>query len=342
MIKNLIVISSLFFLTGFNNSIDKKYEASISSSEYTEYSYGNDHPGKKLLETNCYACHNPTTSETDRIGPPMIAVKKHYISENTTKEEFTNAMLNWVKEPSEDKSKMPGAVKRFKLMPYQFFPEETIREIADYIYDYEIDQPEWFENHFKKGRGKGMGKGMRNGMGRGMGKRMQQAANSTFTSIEDRGMEIALGTKAELGKNLMGAIQKKGVIHALEFCNVKAITLTDSMATVYNASIKRVTDKPRNPNNKANAIEGVYIENFKKQVAAGSEIDPIIYKQGNETAFYYPIVTNTMCLQCHGSPNKDLEPLTLSKIKDLYPNDKATGYTENQVRGMWSIHFSNN
>jgi len=47
-----------------------------------------EHPGKKLMEINCYACHNPTTSHEDRIAPPMIAVKKHYISSNTTKEQF--------------------------------------------------------------------------------------------------------------------------------------------------------------------------------------------------------------------------------------------------------------
>lgn len=334
--KYLVILSSLFFLAGCNNPIDKKYEASIPSSENNRYSINNEHAGKKLMETNCYACHNPTTSEADRIGPPLIAIKKHYISGNTTKEDFTNALLEWTKQPSEEKSKMPGAVNRFKVMPYQLFPEETIRTIADYIYDYKIDQPEWFEEHFQTGHGRGMQSG------KGMGRGMQQTASNTFTTFEELGMQITLATKTELGKNLMGAIQKKGAIHALEFCNVKAITLTDSMASVYNTTIKRITDKPRNPKNKANTIEGIYIETFKKQVAAGAEIEPITIKQGNNFAFYYPIVTNTMCLQCHGSSNKELKPLTLSKINDLYPNDKAKGYTENEIRGMWSISFSKN
>jgi hypothetical protein len=276
----------------------------------------------------------------------MIAVKKHYISENTTKEEFTNELLNWVKEPSEEKTKMPGAVRRFNLMPYQFFPEETIREIADYMFDYEIEQPAWFEEHFQKGHGKGMGngkgKGMQKNKGKGRGQIKQQTSSNTLSTSEDLGMHYALTTKTALGKNLMGTIQKKGVVQALEFCNIKAIPLTDSMATVHNAIITRVTDKPRNPSNNANNLQLEYLEIFKKQVASGNEVKPILNKQGNEVQFYYPIVTNTLCLQCHGKTNKDIKPLTLKKINDLYPEDKAIGYNENEVRGMWNINFTEN
>jgi hypothetical protein len=59
-------------------------------------------------------------------------------------------------------------------------------------------------------------------------------------------------TKQELGKNLMQAIQTKGTAGALEFCNIKALPITDSMSNVLNASIKRVSDLERNPKNKAN------------------------------------------------------------------------------------------
>ena len=55
-------------------------------------------------------------------------------------------------------------------MPYQPYPEETISLIAEYMYDYEIAQPEWFDEHFQREHGRRMGKG--NGMGKGMGKSM--------------------------------------------------------------------------------------------------------------------------------------------------------------------------
>lgn len=329
-----------------NNILRENYEASNRVSGEINNKDGIDHPGKKLMENNCYVCHNPTTSEADRISPPMIAIKKHYISENTTKEEFVAELLDWVKQPTEEKSKMPGAIRRFNLMPYQDFPEESIRQIADYIYDYEIEQPEWFEDHFQKGLGKGMGrgKGMGNGngkrMGQGVGRGKQQAASEAVKSHKERGLDYALSTKATLGKHLMGAIQKEGTLAALEFCSLKAYSLTDSMATHHNAKIRRVSDKPRNINNQANAIELQHIASFKKQLTDGVVIEPIISQQGNAVDFYYPIVTNTMCLQCHGDKQKELNPLTLNKINELYPNDKALDYKENEVRGIWSISFT--
>ena len=70
-------------------------------------------------------------------------------------------------------------------------------------------------------------------------------------SLEERGLKIALETKAVLGKNLMGKIQKEGTLAAFKFCNVKAIPLTDSMSIANNVNIKRVSDKPRNLKNKA-------------------------------------------------------------------------------------------
>jgi|TARA_B110000240_G_scaffold47236_1_gene53538 hypothetical protein len=42
--------------------------------------------------------------------------------------------------------------------------------------------------------------------------------------------EIAVATKGVLGKNLLNAINTKGVAGAVDFCNTQAIPLTDSMA----------------------------------------------------------------------------------------------------------------
>ncbi|MCG2460027.1 DUF3365 domain-containing protein [Flavobacteriaceae bacterium F89] len=166
--------------------------------------------------------------------------------------------------------------------------------------------------------------------------------SSTAISLKDYeeiGLKYANTTQAELGKNLMGAIQKEGTLGALEFCNIQAYPLTDSMAVVHHARIKRVSDKPRNPMNKANAEELGYIEDFKQDVASGSKIDPIVKTEGRQVHFYSPIVTNTMCLQCHGMPGEQVKPVTMAKLQELYPSDMAIGYNENEVRGIWAIVF---
>ena len=342
----------LLFLVLFLMSCNSGQKNKDAYSSVDTSTLASDHPGKKLMETNCYICHSPSATEENRIGPPMIAIKKHYINDTTTKEEFVASMQEWIKNPNEEDARMYGAVKRFGVMPKQAFPEETIAKIADYMFDFEIEQPEWFEDHFNNkngkhkgqgmGKGKGMGKGMGNGKGMGQGKGMQnQQAQTNFQELPygERGLKYALTTKAVLGKNLMGTIQKKGTLEALAFCNERAYPLTDSMAVVHNAAIKRVSDKPRNPNNKANAEELGYINTFKQVVANNEEASPIVKETDDNVRVYYPITTNTMCLQCHGKPNETLENSTLAKIKSLYPLDKAIGYDVNEVRGIWSITF---
>ncbi|PHS67036.1 MAG: hypothetical protein COB12_05110 [Flavobacterium sp.] len=167
---------------------------------------------------------------------------------------------------------------------------------------------------------------------------IEEASSKIEPSYAQIGLDMAFSTKAQLGKNLMGTMKKKGTKEALKFCNVRAIPLTDSMATVHRARIKRVSDKTRNPNNKANETELKNIEAFKNALANGEQITPILETKNDSIFFYYPIVTNGMCLKCHG--NKDsIDKDVLASLNTLYPTDTALDYSENQVRGIWSIQF---
>jgi len=153
------------------------------------------------------------------------------------------------------------------------------------------------------------------------------------------GMTLAMTTKGILGKNLMGTITKEGTDAALAFCSVNADPILDSMSVELNASIKRVTDKPRNNNNQANEAELAYINESKLVLADGGKIKPLMQEVGDRMLGYYPITTNVMCMQCHGEPETQIKTSTLSEIKTLYPNDLAQGYTENELRGIWVVEF---
>lgn len=166
-----------------------------------------------------------------------------------------------------------------------------------------------------------------------------EPVESVSKNYGEIGLNYANSTQKELGKNLMAAIQKEGTLGALEFCNVQAYPLTDSMATVHNARIQRVSDKPRNVENQANERELAHIEFFKDKIASGEEFKPIVENEHGTISFYTPIITNAMCLQCHGIPEKQIQPTTMHKLQELYPADKAVGYGENEVRGIWAIVF---
>lgn len=283
---------------------------------------------KKLMENKCYICHNPSSSEKNRIGPPMAAIKAHYMKDSENREEFISEFWHFVERPTKEKAKLKGAVKRFGVMPYQKYKEEEIRAIAAYMYDYQIEEPDWFKSHWEEKQGE----------------KFEQAGESLSAenesqSIEDVGLSYALSTKKELGKNLMGAIQKEGVIYALEFCNVEAMPITEKMAEKHNATIMRVSDKNRNPANEATSEEVEYINLFQKQINNGEEPEAVVISENGNNRFYYPIVTNDMCLKCHGNVGEQTEQATYDKILELYPNDKAIGYDVNEVRGIWRIEF---
>lgn len=153
------------------------------------------------------------------------------------------------------------------------------------------------------------------------------------------GQEIASDAQRELARNLTGAINEGGIVYALGFCSTKAIQLTDSMAKLHRASIKRATDKPRNPDNLASEEELAYIKELKMRSESGKELKGKVFAQNEKVIGFYPILTNSLCLKCHGKIGLDIEPETLKNIQRLYPKDKAIGYDENQVRGIWVIEM---
>lgn len=275
--------------------------------------------GFQLTENNCFACHSPDASIENRVAPPMVAIKKHYIDSLTSQAQFTQDLITFLNKPSEEISKMPGAVKRFGVMPKMNFNEEQITKMAAYIYNSELEKPDWFEAHYQE-------------------ERRKFGAPVSSTPIE-KGQNIAMKTKGVLGSNLLQAINSKGTEGALSFCSTRAIPLTDSIAVALNAKVKRVSDKNRNPDNKANEAELSYIEATKLAIAQGEKPQAKLISEGNKMLGYYPIMTGQMCLQCHGEPEAEILPNTLSKIQTLYPEDKAIGYNIDELRGIWVVEM---
>lgn len=280
--------------------------------------------GFKLLEENCFSCHSPNKSLNNRVAPPMEAIKRHYITSNTTEEDFTSDLIAFLNDPKIETSKMPGAIKKFGLMPKMGFNEEQLQDIATYIFNTELEKPEWFEKHYQEERKKHM-----------------TNSDTKQTPLEN-GQRIAMQTKSVLGKNLLSALNSKGTENALTFCSEKAIPLTDSVSIALNAKIKRVSDKNRNPENSANAQEKAYMESIKSQMAQNLPLKPMLTSTDDKHIIYAPIVTNQMCLQCHGKPKIDIQDPILSKLKSTYPNDKAIGYGVDELRGIWVVEMDKN
>lgn len=107
------------------------------------------------LMMTCYVCHNPRVkSHEEAIAPPLVAVKYMYKQKYKTKEDFVNATFDFIMEPTEDKTILSGAVKKFGVMPQMPLEPSQVKLILNYIYDNEIETPKWFPEHFQENHGK--------------------------------------------------------------------------------------------------------------------------------------------------------------------------------------------
>jgi len=156
----------------------------------------------------------------------------------------------------------------------------------------------------------------------------------------EQGLNFAMQTQKVLAKNLINEINTQGTVHAFTFCSAKSIALTDSMALALNIQIKRVSDKPRNPNNKANEQESTYITKSKEFLAKGEKIKPEMTENNGKMVGYYPIMTNQVCMQCHGNHDTEVLSETHLQINKLYPNDKGIDYKINELRGIWVVEMN--
>jgi hypothetical protein len=75
------------------------------------------------------------------------------------KDAFIRAMSQFIANPTTEKATMRGAVMKFNVMPNPNLPSDEIETIVSYIYENELEEPDWFAAHEKEMHG-GKGKMM--------------------------------------------------------------------------------------------------------------------------------------------------------------------------------------
>ena len=153
----------------------------------------------------------------------------------------------------------------------------------------------------------------------------------------EKGNNVSTVTQAALLTNVAAAIQKGGPAYAVEFCNLEASGITDSLNGVFNCTISRVSSRNRNPEN---ALASATDKQLWAIFENGTVSDTVV-QHGEKLVYYKPIRTAMpACLKCHGVSGTDIDSVTVQKLQTLYPNDLATGYALNDFRGLWKIEFS--
>ncbi len=148
---------------------------------------------------------------------------------------------------------------------------------------------------------------------------------------------FAKALKSELKK----ALKEEGPAQAIEICHLKAPDIAKDLSDQTGWNIRRTSLKVRNLEDAPDKWENQVLERFEKMNAADAPEDAMEYseivadKRGRKVFRYMKAIpARRICLKCHG---ETIARPVQKQLDSLYPFDQATGFTEDDLRGAFSL-----
>jgi hypothetical protein len=146
--------------------------------------------------------------------------------------------------------------------------------------------------------------------------------------------ELAADLKKSLMQNLSEKISKDGIVEAVPFChaNVKTIAKGAAKKRTEKFEFGRTSHKVRNLANTPQSWAVSYVKEFEGKMKGEVKKDQILHRlENNKRVYMEPLYVEAKCLLCHG---ENVSANVLAKVKELYPEDKATGFKLGEFRGF--------
>ncbi len=165
-------------------------------------------------------------------------------------------------------------------------------------------------------------------------------ASEDLTSRIDASRAAVKSFMTQLKGELQAGMKAGGPVNAISVCHTKAPEITSSVSKEKGWSIGRTSLKTRNPSNKPDSWELAVLKKFEERKAAGEdpkkmEFAEVVEADGKKTFRYMKAIpTGAVCLACHG---ESIKPEVKARLKELYPDDQATGFREGDIRGAFTI-----
>ena len=164
---------------------------------------------------------------------------------------------------------------------------------------------------------------------------------ATLKEVKEEAKTAIVKLKTTLETQLKSNLKKGGPQQAAIFCSNEATNITHAVNISFanDTKIRRISLKNRNGENSPKSDELVVLKQLQKDFENDKEIKPLIIKQVFEDTYkvYKPIFINKgVCLKCHGDiQHRDKKAYKI--ISKNYPNDKATDYKMNDLRGAFVV-----
>jgi hypothetical protein len=135
-------------------------------------------------------------------------------------------------------------------------------------------------------------------------------------------------------------MKEGGPVHTIGVCNQVAPNLSEAHSQLSGWQVARTSLKPRTPKNAPDAWESGVLKEFDTRKAAGEDPAKLLYteiveEKGHKVfRMMKAIPTAEVCTKCHGV---DLPAPVVEKLDELYPEDKARGYSVGDIRGAFTL-----
>ena len=139
--------------------------------------------------------------------------------------------------------------------------------------------------------------------------------------------------QGKLKERLTAELQKGGPAAAAEVCRSEAPVITAGLQSP-GLKIGRTSHRLRNSASEAPAWAAAWVKaQGGRKVAAGPKMAQVELPSGGK-GYLRVIGTAPVCLTCHGAPEA-MDPGLKTALAQGYPQDRATGFGENDVRGWF-------
>lgn len=133
----------------------------------------------------------------------------------------------------------------------------------------------------------------------------------------------------KLSTRLLTEMSRRGPAEAVEVCHKIAPQLAQEVGQSYGVRIGRTGVRLRNPQNVP--------PEWAKPLLESLPMEPVFTElPDQQTGALFPIVLKVQCLTCHGPEDRMADDI-LAKLKELYPEDRATGFQEGDLRGWFWV-----
>lgn len=150
---------------------------------------------------------------------------------------------------------------------------------------------------------------------------------------------IVVSLQDALLRELTNALALGGPELAIRSCHIDVVGVTRRIARAPGLSAGRTSDRLRNRANAPSAWAAPLVQ--ANAGRAVRDVDGFAVDLGDAVGVLRPIAERPLCASCHG-PAEKISPPVRAALAERYPDDRATGFKDGEIRGWFWVEVPKN